>query len=72
MVVGNKELNADEQGFDAGDDQEDQSVGDIHEADLLVVDGCDPVLQMMEPAAMKRWIDRDLCLRRHGPLVWIP
>ncbi len=47
-VVGDGELNADEQSFNARDDQEDERVGDVHQADLLVIDRGDPILQDVE------------------------
>lgn len=69
MVVRHEELDAHENRFDARDNEEDERVADVHQADLFVIDSGDPILQLIEPAVLEGWIDGDLSLRRHGFLV---
>ena len=49
VVVGDGKLDAHQQRFNARDDQEDERVADVHQADLLVIDRGDPVVQYVEP-----------------------
>ncbi len=69
VVVGDEKLDAHQYGFNAGDDKEDEGVADVHQADLLMVDGRNPVLHLIEPGVLECRIDCNLSLRRHGLLV---
>ncbi len=60
VIVGNGKLNAHQQRFEARDEEEDERIADVHEADFLVIDRGDPLLHDIEPAAVERGIDRDL------------
>ena len=44
VIVGHGQLNAHQQRFDACDDQERQRIGDVHQPDLLVIDGRHPLV----------------------------
>ena len=50
VVVGDEKLDAHQHGFNAGDDKEDEGVADVHQADLLMVDGGNPVVQHLSRA----------------------
>ena len=62
LLLRNRELNAHQHGFEAADHEKDQRVADVHQADLLVVDRGDPVVQHLKPSAdalpapMHRWL----------------
>ncbi len=66
VLLGTSELNAHQNGFESGDDEEDERVADVHQADLLMVDGSDPIVHVIEPASLMGRVDDDLGLRRHG------
>ena len=44
-----EQLQADQQGLNAADDQEQHGHQDIHDADLLVIDGGDPIMKHGRP-----------------------
>ena len=50
VIVGHGELNAHQDRFEAGDDQKDERVDDVHQADLFVVDGGQPLVDDVESA----------------------
>jgi hypothetical protein len=61
MVTRNDELYPNDGGFDAADDEEEKSVQDVENAELLVVDGDYPVVEPLAdqfPAA-GNGIERD-------------
>ena len=71
MIVRDGELNAHHQRFDAGDQQKDERVDDVQNAELLVVDGDHPAMQPLQHAPAPR----DAALRREMPAigkVWSP
>ena len=59
VILWNGELNANQHRFQAGDDQKNQCVPDIHQADLLVIDGGGPGVQRLEKerARLRRRLD---------------
>ena len=63
LVARHEELPAHQQGLDAADDQEDHGHEDVHDADLLVIDGGHPVVQRPSSRRLGRRL-----LRRAG--VW--
>jgi hypothetical protein len=50
-VVRDGKLNAHQQRFKAGDEQEYQRITDIHDPDLLVIYRCHPLMHHIEPPA---------------------
>ena len=44
LAVGLRQLNADQEGFDAADEEEEHGGCAVHDAELLVVDGKEPAL----------------------------
>ena len=49
MVIGYRQLNPHQQRFEPCNHQEDQSIADLHQADLLVINCCHPVVQHLKP-----------------------
>ena len=54
VIVGNSELDAHQQRFEARDDEKDERVDDVHQADLLVVDRGDPLVHHLERRTLAR------------------
>ena len=54
----NRKLKAHHDGFQARDYKKHQRITDVHQADLLVVDGGDPAVQHLqrERACFRRWM----------------
>ena len=54
VVARPEQLQADQQGLAAADDQEDHGHQDVHDADLLVIDGGHPVVEHGRPGRRRR------------------
>src|SRR5260370_36792408 len=57
MIVGNRKLNPHQHRFEAANDEKDQRIRDIHQADSLVINRRHPLVHHI-----KRWAP--LCLQR--------
>jgi hypothetical protein len=64
-VIRNGKLDAHQERFEARNDEEDQSVGDVHQADLLMIDGGEPVVQHLEHRRLRAGRRRFLHLFRY-------
>ena len=53
MVVGYGQLNAQQERLEAPDHQKDHGVGDVHQANLFVVDGDHPTVHLFEPRPVR-------------------
>jgi hypothetical protein len=54
LIVGDGKLDAHQHRFDARNQEENESVPDVHQPDLFVIDGGDPVVQEIEHEAAGR------------------
>src|SRR6267154_920345 len=68
MIVGHRKLNPHQHRFEAANEEKDQRVRDIHQADLLVIDRRHPLvhhIQRWAPLCLQRLIDgfeyRSMC-----------
>ncbi len=57
MIVGDRQLGSHDRGFHPADYQEQNAIADIHQPDLFVIDGDDPVVHTLEerPAGRARF-----------------
>ena len=68
-----EKLDADHQRFDARDQQEDQCITDVEDAELLVIDGNDPAMDHLEIRASRGAADAcGRCPLRFLPSIGMP
>ncbi len=54
MIVGNSKLNSHQQRFEPPDDKKDERIGNVHQADLFMIDSRYPLVDNFQPRTLER------------------